>query len=134
MKVMIPDNNRSVRFGEAEEPDPTSKQVIVAVEAYSVNRGETFLLDVPAKGWRPGKDIAGTVIIPAADGNGPVMGTRIVAHISDSEWAERVAVNAASLVVLPDDIFSEIAAALPLAGRTALCLWRRAGNRSDVGC
>ena len=49
---------------------------MVGVEAYSVNRGETFLLDVPAPGWRPGKDIAGTIVTTAADGSGPPVGTR----------------------------------------------------------
>src|SRR3954451_18216917 len=42
-------------------------------------------------------------------------------------WAERVAVPAASLAVVPAAIRAETAATLPLAGLTALRLMREAG-------
>lgn len=128
MKAMVPDRQRSVRLAEVDEPQPAPGEALVAVEAYSVNRGETFLLDHPAPGWRPGKDIAGRVVTAAADGTGPAAGTRVVAHLAGAGWAERAAVPAASLVALPDIVTTQTAAALPLAGLTALRLLRRAGS------
>lgn len=127
MQAMITDGQGSVRLGQAREPTPRPGESLVAVEAYSVNRGETFLLESPADGWRPGKDVAGTVLTAAADGSGPPVGARVVAHVEHSGWAERVAVATSSLAVLPDAIPAETAAALPLAGLTAVRLLRRAG-------
>jgi NADPH2:quinone reductase len=127
MKAMFPDHLRSVRLGEAAEPTPAAAEAVVAVGAYSVNRGETVLLDAPREGWRPGKDIAGTVTVAAADGSGPPVGVRVVGHVGDSGWAQRVAAPTSSLAVLPDGVSTETAAALPLAGLTALRLLRKAG-------
>jgi NADPH:quinone reductase-like Zn-dependent oxidoreductase len=124
---MIPDGKRSVCLGETAEPTPLPHETLVAVEAYSVNRGETFLLDAPVEGWRPGKDVAGRVLAPAGDGTGPAAGTSVVGHAPDSGWAERVALPVSSLAVLPDSIPAASAAALPLAGLTALRLLRQAG-------
>ena len=128
MKAMIPDGLGSVRPAEAAEPAPAEDEALIAVEAYSVNRGETFLLDAPRDGWRPGKDVAGTVIAPAADGTGPAAGTRVVGHTEAYGWAERVAVATSSLAVLPSEVGTETAAALPLAGLTALRLLREAAQ------
>ncbi len=93
----------------------------MAVEAFSVNRGELLLLE--RGGWRPGKDVAGRVIRAAADGTGPVVGERVVGHPASGGWAELVAVPTGALAPL-GDVASESAAALPLAGLTALRLLR----------
>ncbi|MER5948882.1 zinc-binding dehydrogenase [Streptomyces sp. NPDC001904] len=135
MKAMLPgsaaDAGKPVVLGEAAEPDPAADETVVAVEAYSVNRGETFQLDGGLDrrwaGWRPGKDVAGTVVRAAADGTGPAAGTRVVAHPPAYGWAERVAVPTTSLAELPDSVDAVTAAALPLAGITALRLLRAAG-------
>ncbi|MFI6683121.1 zinc-binding dehydrogenase [Streptomyces sp. NPDC050485] len=136
MKAVLPgspdDAGKPVILGEAPEPAPAADELVVAVEAYSVNRGETFQLDGQLDrtwpGWRPGKDVAGTVVRPAADGSGPAVGTRVVAHPPAFGWAERVAVPSASVAELPDSVDALTAAALPLAGITALRLLRAAGS------
>jgi NADPH:quinone reductase-like Zn-dependent oxidoreductase len=125
---MIPDGHGSVTLGETAEPKAAPNEAIVAVEAYSVNRGETFLLERPPDGWRPGKDVAGTVLTAAADGSGPAEGTRVVAHPPKSGWAQRVAVATSSLATLSDDVDASTAAALPLAGLAAMRLLRTAGS------
>jgi NADPH:quinone reductase-like Zn-dependent oxidoreductase len=56
-----------------------------------------------------------------------VQGTRVVTHIERGGWAEQVPVAADRLVALPDNVAAEAAAALPLAGLTALRLLRAAG-------
>ncbi|MET8168539.1 zinc-binding dehydrogenase [Streptomyces sp. NPDC005329] len=88
----------------------------------------TFLLERPGPGLLPGKDIAGLVVQAAADGSGPGIGTRVVGHPAQGGWAEYAAVPTHSLAVLPDSIDSVQAAALPLAGITALRLLRTAGS------
>ncbi|WP_433181334.1 zinc-binding dehydrogenase [Actinoallomurus sp. CA-150999] len=133
MKAMLPGSaaDKAVILGEAAEPEPAADEVVIAVEAYSVNRGETFQLDGALDrrwpGWRPGKDVAGTVVRAAADGTGPAPGTRVVAHPPAYGWAERVAVPTSSVAELPDSVDAVTAAALPLAGITALRLLRAAG-------
>jgi NADPH:quinone reductase-like Zn-dependent oxidoreductase len=120
-------------MSDVPEPVPGPGEVVVGVEAYSVNRGEMFALNgvygTPAReGWRPGQDIAGTVIRPAPDGSGPAVGTRVTGHPEAAGWAEQVAVPVCRLAELPDGFSGEVAAALPLAGLTALRLVRAAGN------
>jgi NADPH:quinone reductase len=116
MKSFVPDGGGLVRLSDVDEVSPAPGEAVVAVEAFSVNRGETFLLDDPPPGWRPGKDIAGRVARAAADGTGPRAGTRVVGHPPSRGWAE-----------LPDQVATVTAAALPLAGLTALRLLRAAG-------
>lgn len=107
---------------------PGTGEALVKVEAFAPNRGETFLLEDPRPGALPGKDIAGLVVQAAADGSGPGIGARVVGHPAQGGWAEYVAVPTHSLAVLPDSIDSTRAAALPLAGITALRLLRTAGS------
>jgi len=117
----------SVEFADVEEPRPRDDELVVAVSAFSVNRGETFLFERLQPGWRPGKDVVGTVVEAAACGGGPRVGERVVGHPEARGWAERVAVPLAKVAPLPDHVAFESAAALPLAGLTALRLARAAG-------
>jgi NADPH2:quinone reductase len=117
-----------VQWAEVEPPEPAVDEVTVAVEAYSVNRGETLLLERPRVGWRPGKDVAGVVVRAAADGRSPAVGVRVLGHPPAGGWAEQVAVPVKDLTVLPDEVHAVTAAALPLAGLTALRLLRQAGS------
>ncbi len=117
-----------VALAEVAEPAPERDQLLIEVAAFSINRGETFLLRDPRPGWRPGKDIAGRVIHADANGHGPGVGTRIVGHAEHSGWAERAVVSAGAVAVVPDTVPLGVAAALPLAGLTALRLLRAAGS------
>ena len=110
-----------VSVERVDEPVAAAGEALVAVEAFSVNRGELLLLERGA--WRPGKDIAGRVVQAAADGSGPPVGARVVGHPPAGGWAERVAVRTDALATV-GDVSPEIAAALPLAGLTALRLLR----------
>ncbi|MCO6008174.1 zinc-binding dehydrogenase [Actinoallomurus purpureus] len=130
MRALIPTGNPAepVVLADVPEPTPCSNEVLVKVEAFSINRGETFKLENPAPGDRPGKDIAGLVVQPAADGSGPAGITRVVGHPMAGGWAEYVAVPADALAELPDTVSGAQGAALPLAGLTALRLLRTAGT------
>jgi NADPH:quinone reductase-like Zn-dependent oxidoreductase len=124
---------RTVEFTEVAEPAAGSSEAVVEVDAFSVNRGEGFSLtgvygDPAERGWRPGQDVAGRVVRAATDGSGPAAGQRVVGHPDSGGWAERVAVPADRLAVLPDKVSAVDAAALPLAGLTALRLLRETGT------
>jgi NADPH:quinone reductase len=123
-----PDAPARIVLGEAPEPTPSPDEALVAVEAYSINRGEIFLLDAPRDGWRPGQDVAGRVEREAADGSGPPAGTRVAAHVPAAGWAARVAAPTDALAPLPDEVRATDASTLGVAGLTALRLLRSAGS------
>lgn len=102
--------------GEVPEPD----EVLLAVEAFSLNRGELALLAARPAGWRAGQDVAGTVLAAAADGSGPPAGERVVGLVEGAGWAERVAVPVRRLAAPPAGVDVAAAATLGIAGRTAL--------------
>jgi len=118
--VNMPNGTAPVELQELPEPKPAPNQALVAVHAFSLNRGELTLLRIRPAGWRPGQDIAGTVLEAAADGSGPNPGTRVVALLDWHGWAERAAVPVSRLAALPDNVSFVQAAALPVAGITAL--------------
>jgi NADPH:quinone reductase-like Zn-dependent oxidoreductase len=130
MPAFVPASDAPARtvLGDVPEPEPAPNEALVAVEAFSLNRGEIFLLDAPRDGWRPGQDVAGRVERAAADGSGPPAGTRVVAHVPASGWAARVAAPTDALAPLPDDVPATDASTLGVAGLTALRLLRAAGS------
>ena len=125
--VSTGDPAEPVVLAEVPEPTPRANEALVKVEAFSVNRGETFKLEAPVPGVRPGKDIAGLVVQPAADGSAPAGIAHVVGHPMAGGWVEFAAVPTDALAVLPDTVSSLEGAALPLAGLTALRLMRTAG-------
>jgi NADPH:quinone reductase-like Zn-dependent oxidoreductase len=115
------------RLSEVAEPVVRSDQALVAVHAVSLNRGELRRLEGLAPGTVTGWDLAGVVQAAAADGSGPPAGARVVGLVDPNEvgagtgaWAQRAAVPAENLAVLPDAVSFEAAAALPVAALTAL--------------
>jgi NADPH:quinone reductase len=118
--VNTPDGRAPVEIREVPEPQPGPNEAVVAVRAFSLNRGELRLFQMRPEGWRPGQDISGVVVQQAADGSGPSAGTRVVALTDNAGWAQRAAVPAHRMAELPDNVRFEEAAALPVAGLTAL--------------
>ena len=105
---------------DAEEPAPQSNETVIAVKAFSVNRGEMTLFKVRADGWQPGQDFAGIVVKQAVDGSGPKPGTRVAGLAEGAAWSEFVAVKSDWICEIPENISFETAASLPMAGLTAL--------------
>ncbi|MFX0580682.1 zinc-binding dehydrogenase [Nocardia nepalensis] len=130
MKALAATGDRTlVRFTETAEPEAAADAAIIRVEAFSVNRGEILAMTgaygtPTAPGTVMGQDVVGRVVAAAPDGSGPAVGTRVVGHAEGGGWAERVAVPTSALAELPDAVPATTAAALPLAGLTALRLLR----------
>jgi NADPH:quinone reductase-like Zn-dependent oxidoreductase len=118
--VTTPNAATPVELREVSEPQPVPNEALVEVRAFSLNRGELRLLQIRPEGWRPGQDVSGVVLRAAADGSGPRAGERVVALTDNAGWAERAAVPAHRMAILPDNVLIEEAAALPVAGLTAL--------------
>lgn len=109
------------------EPVPAADEIVVAVKAYAINHDERNLISRRPDGWRPGQDIAGEVVRAAADGSGPAVGDRVVCYLDWEGWAERVPVPVRRVAVLAANVPFEEAAALPIAGVTALRALRVGG-------
>jgi NADPH:quinone reductase len=109
-----------VAFRDVAEPNPAPHEALIAVHAFSLNRGELTLMRIRPDGWQPGQDVAGVVLKAAADGSGPKEGTRVVGILDWHGWAERAAISTHRLAALPEKVSFGAAASLPVAGLTAL--------------
>src|SRR5579872_1004651 len=89
---------------DVEEPAPAANEAVVEVKNVAINRGELRLLTSRPAGWRPGQDIAGTIVQAAADGSSPPAGTRVVGLSDQAGWAQRVAVPGSRIGRLPDGV------------------------------
>jgi NADPH2:quinone reductase len=121
--VVDPDVVGKLAIKEVVAPRPADSEVLVQVEAFSLNRGDASILI--EEGWtkpgaQPGWDLAGTVIKQAEDGTGPQVGSRVIALVNAGAWAEQVAVPTDRIAVIPDGVSFAQAATLPTAGLTAL--------------
>jgi NADPH2:quinone reductase len=106
---------------EVAAPEPAPEEALVQVEATSLNRGEVLGVMHSPMGWRPGWDLAGTIIKQAADGTGPKVGSRVIGNFdTGGAWAEQVAIPGGRLAEIPDNVTFAQAATLPIAGTTAL--------------
>ena len=127
--VFDPDVPRKFRFGEAADPVPAApSEMLIEVKAISLNFGEVFSTDnAENPGDVPGWDSSGVVVVPAADGSGPPAGTRVVGAGWSQAWAQQRVLASDNVAVVPDALDFQTAAALPVAGVTALQIVRRLG-------
>ena len=125
--VVDPEVPGRLAIKEVEAPQAGASQALVQVEAISLNRGEVQLAMGANAGWRPGWDLAGTVIKQAASGAGPKVGSRVVGMVATGAWAEQVAVPTDRLAEIPASVTFAQAAILPIAGLTALRALEKGG-------
>jgi NADPH:quinone reductase-like Zn-dependent oxidoreductase len=145
MKVMMRDKFGSadvLRLAEIEPPRISGDEVLVRVHASTVSIGDWFwltgtpLMMRPASGLlRPrdrvlGRDVAGVVTAVGADVRDMHIGDEVYGEIPFGAHAEYVAAPARLLARKPANLTFEQAAAVPLAGGTALQGLRDAGRLS----
>jgi NADPH:quinone reductase len=136
MRALVADPSASpaLSLADVPEPAPSPGQLLLDMEAASVNRGEIRTAARQPPGTVIGWDVAGTV---AALGEGVTqfdVGERVVAiSPSGGAFAERVVVPAEWAAPLPAACDSVTAATLPVAGVTAVGILRlgrvHAGDR-----
>jgi NADPH2:quinone reductase len=127
MRALAADPSASPALSLADVPDPTPGpgELLVDMEAASVNRGEIRTAGKQPPGTVIGWDVAGTV---AALGEGVTtfdVGERVVAP-SGGAFAEKVVVPAEWTAPLPSACDYVTAATLPVAGVTAVGILRLA--------
>src|SRR3954462_14173156 len=98
---------------EVPPPAPAPNEVLVAVRAFAVNRGELTLVR-RRDGWQPGQDVAGEGIQEAPEGSRPTTGERGAGLAEWHGWAEQAAVPTHRLGVPPEGVAFVRAAALPM--------------------
>jgi NADPH2:quinone reductase len=126
--VYDPQAPAKLRFDDVTEPTVADSQALIDVHAIALNFGELHFIDhMRRPGEVPGWDSAGVVARAAADGSGPSEGTRVVGFSGEAGWAERRAVATDNLAPLPEFVEFDEAAALPVAGVTALQALRALG-------
>lgn len=125
--VAAPGRPEGVELREVPDPVPTPQETLVEVRAVSLNRGEVNRLTSAPDGALYGWDLAGAVIQAAADGTGPAPGARVAGFVPVGAWAQRAAVPASRLAVIPDGVSYAAASAVPVAGLTALRTLRHGG-------
>lgn len=125
--VFDPSSDRFFSLGTAAAPSLRSpNELLIDVAAISVNFGEVAApISVSHPGDVPGWDSAGVVRVAAADGSGPQVGARVVGAGWNGGWAQQRVLTSDNVAELPDAVSFEAAAALPVAGATALQAVRR---------
>lgn len=131
-------------------PRPEAGQVVIRSRAASINPRDwmirsgryPFRFMLPKRPFVLGSDVAGVVEAVGEGVTDFTPGQAVAAMVPSSDgfgaYAEQVAVRASSVVAKPEDVSFEAAAALPLAGMTALQALRdegglRPGQRVVVG-
>jgi NADPH2:quinone reductase len=123
-----------LRFGEAPDPLAGVGQVVIEVEFANITFVETqfrasgggpFARGLPLI---PGNGVGGVVVAVGGGVSAELVGTRVVTSTGGSGgYAERVAVDAASVFPVPDGLATDAAVALLADGRTATMMVGAAG-------
>jgi NADPH:quinone reductase len=110
-----------------EVPDPVAKrgEVVIAVKACSVNYPDVLIIEdkyqlKPQRPFAPGAEVAGVIESVGEGVPGVRVGERVIAFPMVGGFAEKVAVNADTLVDMPGSMSFEEGASLILTYATSL--------------
>lgn len=126
--VASPDAPYGLALQDVADPVPAPDDVVIDVLHSSLNFGEVNAARSGDASFTLGWDASGVVAATAHDGSGPAVGSRVVSFGYGGAWAQRRAVRASDLAVVPDSVDLAVAAGLPVAGVTALRALRRSGS------
>lgn len=131
------------KFGPSEDvlqyedvpiPEPKAGEVLVKVEAASLNRADlglrkgTYRISPDALPVIPGREFAGTIAKLGAGVHEYQTGQRVVGYPSLGGYAEYAVAKTAEVRPIPEGVTSAQAAALPTASLTAWFALRTDGN------
>jgi NADPH2:quinone reductase len=114
-----------LKYEDVPVPEPKAGQVLIKVEAASLNRADlglrkgTYRISPDALPVIPGREFAGTVAKLGANVSEFSAGQRVVAYPSLGGYAEYATANTAEVRSIPDGVNSAQAAALPTVFLTA---------------
>jgi NADPH:quinone reductase-like Zn-dependent oxidoreductase len=129
MRALVADPSASpaLSLADVPEPSPGPGQLLVRMEAASINRGEIRSAGKQPPGTVIGWDIAGSVVALGEGVTGFEVGQRVLSlSTTGGAFAELAAVPAAWTTPLPSATDPVLAATLPVAGVTAVNILRLA--------
>ena len=109
---------------EVPDPEPKPNEVVIDVEAASVNFPDVLIIQgkyqvQPPLPFSPGSEVAGTVSAVGDDVTDVAVGDRVLAAPGFGGFAEKVAIDAGGVFRVPDGVSAEQAAALYLTYATS---------------
>lgn len=111
-----------LQLQEVETPQLAGGDLLIRTHAIGLNYIDTYhrtgAYPMPLP-FIPGRDGAGVVEAVGSDVVGFAVGDRVAWPFAPASYAELVAVNATSVVAIPDDISFDVATAAMLQGMTA---------------
>jgi NADPH2:quinone reductase len=115
----------SLVIEEVEDPKPGPGQVVIDIGACAVNFPDVLMIQnlyqfKPALPFSPGSEVAGTISATADDVTAFKVGDRVLALSGWGGMAEKVVVDAAGAIPLPDDIDDVHASGLLYAYGTSI--------------
>jgi len=114
-----------LKYEEVPAPEPKAGEVLIKVEAASLNRADlglrkgTYRIAADALPVIPGREFAGTVAKLGAGVNEYKIGQRVVGYPSLGGYAEYAVAKVTEVRPVPDGVTAAQAAALPTAALTA---------------
>lgn len=119
------DGPEAVVIEEIAEPIAGQGQAIVRVRAAALNFFDTLIVRgtyqyKPILPFSPSGEVAGEVIAVGPGVSGTLVGRRVAAYIGWGGAREQAAIDAASLIPIPDDVSDEAAACVSIAYGTAM--------------
>lgn len=114
-----------LQYEEVPAPEPKAGEVLIKVEAASLNRADlglrkgTYRISADALPLIPGREFAGTVEKLGAGVNDYQVGQRVVAYPSLGGYAEYAVAKTSEIRPVPDGVTSAQAAATPTVFLTA---------------
>src|SRR5215204_4659342 len=117
---------------EVEKPSPGEGEVLIEVKAVGVNYADTmrrrneYVEETPLP-FVPGSEVSGVVAEVAASAEDESEGDRVITLLGTGGYAEYVTAPASNLILIPDSMAFEEAAAIPLQGLTAYHVLKTSG-------
>ncbi|HDX8863221.1 TPA: zinc-binding dehydrogenase [Klebsiella michiganensis] len=119
VQAIVKSDSGGFEFTSLQRPvRRTESDILIKVTNISLNRGE---LDFPWESDKPaGWDAFGIVTETSTDGQGPKIGQRVLTWSFSGAWSQYRVVDRANVAIVPGSVPAAVAAALPVAGLTAL--------------